>query len=488
MILGLLGFLSGLVLATALVRSRRAIEAINLIGGGGVLLLGLGLVGEVYLAGEATALGGLLRVDALGALLVLIASIVAFVSSLYSHSYMTQSILQKSVGLGRLSRYYLLFYTFLFTVFIVATSDNLGILWIAFEATTLASAGLVALYTSRESLEAAWKYIIICGVGISLGLFGTVLTYYSSVGVLGESSNALNWSTLREIAGRLDPKIMKLAFLFILVGYGTKAGLAPMHTWAPDAYSQSPAPVGALLSGVLSGSALYVILRFYILEAATVGPAFPSRLLLGFGLASLIFAALFLLIQKDYKRMLAYSSVEHIGIVATGLAIGGNLGTYGALLHLFNNAMAKSMMFFAAGHIRLRYRTKEIEKVQGVLGAMPLVGWAFLIGALAMTGSPPFSLFISEFTILSAGFSGGAILPSLTLLFCMVLIFGGVLFHVNRMVFGPSSAGEPLASGFWSTGPIIIQLIFVVLLGFYIPPFLNEILLRAVRVILGGAA
>ncbi|HET6371013.1 MAG TPA: proton-conducting transporter membrane subunit, partial [Nitrospiria bacterium] len=259
------------ILVISLIRSRRAIEIVNLAGASAVLLFGLGLVYRVYRRGEVAELGGILRVDALGAFLILVASLLAFAALVYSHGYVTQEILHKAVGLARLKRYYLLFYAFLFTVFLVGATDNLGVLWIALEATTLASAGLVALYTTQESLEAAWKYIIICSVGISLGLFGTVLAYYSSVKILGESSGALNWSALREIADRLDPRAMKLAFLFIVVGYGTKAGLAPMHTWLPDAHSQAPSPVSAMLSGIVLSCAMYGILRFYIIAAAGLG-------------------------------------------------------------------------------------------------------------------------------------------------------------------------------------------------------------------------
>jgi hydrogenase-4 component F len=487
MILDLLLFPLLIILILALFQSHRAIERISLVGALGTLLLGLRLVRQVYIQGEVAALGGMLRVDSLGSFLILVISLVAFAALLYSKGYIRHEILHREIGPSRVRRFYLLFYALLFTVFLVGTTDNLGILWIALEGTTLASAGLVALFTTRESLEAAWKYFIICSVGISLGLFGTILTYYSSVRILGESSGALSWSTLRGIAAQLDPKIMKLAFLFIVVGYGTKAGLAPMHTWAPDAYSLAPSPVSAMLSGVLSSCVLYAILRFYILASATLGPAYPAMLLLVFGLASLLIAALFLISQKDYKRMLAYSSVEHMGIIAVGLAIGGKLGTYGALLHLFNNAMAKSMMFFAAGNILLRYRTKEIEKVRGVIQVMPVTGWVFLLGALAMTGSPPFSLFISEFTILSAGFSSGVFFPPTVMLILLVLSFGGMMYHVNRIVFGePSGEIEQGEINLWATGALLIQIFFVVMLGFYIPSFLNEMILRAVQIVLGG--
>ncbi|HET6370370.1 MAG TPA: proton-conducting transporter membrane subunit, partial [Nitrospiria bacterium] len=216
---------------------------------------------------------------------------------------------------------------------------------------------------------------------------------------------------------------------------------------------------------------------------------YPAMLLLIFGLASLGVAALFLIIQKDYKRMLAYSSVEHMGIIATGLAIGGNLGTYGALLHLFNNAMAKSMMFFASGNMLLRFRTKEIEKVNGVIQVMPVTGTVFLLGALALTGSPPFSLFVSEFTILTAGFSGGAVFASLFMLAALVLSFGGIMFHVNRIVFGPAPRGvDREKESLWATAPLLMQMFFVTLLGVYIPPFLNEMIHRAVHIIAGGNA
>jgi hydrogenase-4 component F len=306
---------------------------------------------------------------------------------------------------------------------------------------------------------------------------------------LGESSDALNWSTLREIASQLDPAVMRLAFLFVVIGYGTKAGLAPMHTWLPDAHSQAPSPVSALLSGVLLSCSMYGILRFSILTQAAVGGAFATRLLLGFGLASLAVAAAFLLIQKDFKRMLAYSSIEHMGIIALGLAFGGAAGNYGALLHLFNNALAKSMMFFAAGNILLRYGTKEIEKVRGVARAMPVTGPVFLLGALALTGSPPFSLFISEFTILSAGFASGAIVASLVFLASLAVVFGAILYQVNPIVFGRKPDG--VATGEinpWSTLALAINMALVVVLGLYIPAPLETLLRAAVQVITGATA
>jgi hydrogenase-4 component F len=329
--------------------------------------------------------------------------------------------------------------------------------------------------------------MIICSVGIAIGLFGTVLTYYSSVNILGESSDALNWSTLASISHQLDPKVMKLAFLFIVIGYGTKVGLAPMHTWLPDAHSQAPSPISGLLSGVLLSCAMYGILRFYIITKGALGPAYPSSLLLMFGLASLIMAAFFLIIQKDFKRMLAYSSVEHMGIIAVGLSFSVPLGTYGAMLHLFNNAMAKSMMFFAAGNIVLRYGTKEIEKVKGLGRLMPVTGTVFLLGALAMTGSPPFSLFISELTILAAGFSSGKMISSLVLLFCVVLIFASILYYVNAMTFGvPPSGIQKGELSRWSTLAMLMNMAFVMILGFYIPKPLNTLINQVVQIISGS--
>ncbi len=479
------GFLSWLV------RPRRLRNGINVLGATTTLILGSRLALKVFTGGPIRSWSGVLYADALSALVVLIVVVLGFASALYSVGYMNREIREGAVAARRLGRYYLWLHIFVFTMLFVAVADNLGVMWVAIEATTLASALLVAFYNKEASLEAAWKYIMICTVGITFALFGTILTYYSSLNVMGEARGVLNWSTLVRVADKLDPKMIRLAFVFVLIGYGTKAGLAPMHTWLPDAHSQAPSPVSALLSGVLLNCALYGILRFHIITSRTVGPAFSSQLLLIFGLLSIGVAVPFLLLQHDFKRLLAYSSVEHIGIIAAGIGIGGKLGLYGALLHLFNHAFAKSLMFFLAGNITQHYNTKKIARIRGVLQAYPAAGTLLLLGAFAIAGSPPFGPFLSEFAIVSAGFAGGHVVAAVLFLFFLALVFGGLIYYATNMAFGsPPPRVERVEGGgdAWSTAAILVPLTLVVAMGVYIPAPLNGLLEQVVRVIGGGVA
>ncbi|MCX9073831.1 MAG: hydrogenase 4 subunit F [Candidatus Methanoperedens sp.] len=427
-----------------LTKTRRQVEIVSLSGSIATLVLGLALVADVYRNGMVVAWQNALFADAFGAFIVLVVSIVGFVASVYSMGYMGHELEHKIIDLVRLRMYYVLFHIFMFTMLLVGVTNNLG-LWIAIEMTTLVSALLMILYSRKSSVEAAWKYMIICTVGITFALFGTILTYYGAVKILGENGDALNWTSLAAVADQLDPTIMKLAFIFILIGYGTKAGLAPMHTWLPDAHSEAPTPVSALLSGVLLNCAMYGIIRFYSIATKSTGAAFSSNLLIIFGLLSLGIAVPFIILQEDYKRLLAYSSVEHMGIVALGLGFGG---------------------------------------VFGVFGAMPATGTMFVIGGLAITGSPPFSIFISEFTILAAGFSQGYIIPAVLFLLFIIMIFAGFFYHVSRIAFG--SPGTGITAGEvsrWTLCSMAILLVFVLLLGFYIPPQFYDMIMKVVEVV-----
>jgi len=277
---------------------------------------------------------------------------------------------------------------------------------------------------------------------------------------------------------------MKLAFIFILIGYGTKAGLAPMHTWLPDAHSEAPTPVSALLSGVLLNCAMYGIIRFYTIATASTGTAFTSNLLIIFGLLSLGIAVPFIILQEDYKRLLAYSSVEHMGIIAIGIGFGGTFGILGAILHMFNHAMTKSLMFFAVGNVLLKHETKKISKVSGIVKSMPVTGTMLILGGLAITGSPPFSIFISEFTILASGFSQGHIVSSVLLLLFIIMIFAGFFNHISNMAFGipkPGIIGGEMSR--WTLGAMGILIVFVLILGIYIPTFFYDMLMQVVEIV-----
>ena len=465
-------------------KSRKQVETISILGSVITLILGLTLVLDVYRNGVIVTWQNALFADAFSAYIVLIVSIISFVSSIYSIGYMGYEIDHNVIDLKRLKMYYILFHFFVFTMLLVGVTNNLG-LWIAIEMTTLVSALLIIFYSNKASVEAAWKYVIISTVGITFALFGTILTYYAAVKILGETGDALNWTSLIAVAGQFDPMIMKLAFIFILIGYGTKAGLAPMHTWLPDAYSESPTPVGALLSGTLVNCAMYGIIRFYSIATKSTGPEFTSNLLIIFGLMSLGIAVPFIILQEDYKRLLAYSSVEHMGIIALGIGFGGVYGIFGAILHMFNHAMTKSLMFFSAGNVLLKHGTKEIDKVSGIVKTMPVTGAILLIGGLAITGSPPFSIFISEFTILSAGFIQGHIIASVLFLLFIIMIFAGFFYNLSKMTFGnPKPGVTPGEVSRWTLGAMMILVVFVIILGVYIPHDFIEMINKVVKVVM----
>jgi hydrogenase-4 component F len=474
-----------------IVPSRRWLEAVTILGAALVLICAGLATHEVMLSASISGLSNWLYADALSVLTVLVIAFVGFTTALYSVGYLREDMREQDVtqgeGLRHLRRYYVLFNLFIFSMLVVPVSNSLGVLWIAIEGTTLASLFLVSFYRTGESLEAAWKYVIVGSVGIALALFGTILAYYSAVQVLGASYD-LNWSVLAPVAARLNPAIMRLAFLFIVVGYGTKAGLAPMHTWLPDAHSEAPSPISALLSGVLLNCAMYGILRFYALAVPSLGYGYPDALLVTFGLFSLFVAALLIFRQRDYKRLLAYSSVEHMGIIALGVAFGGALGVYGALLQVINHAVTKSLMFFASGQVLLKYETKDISRVSGVIKLMPITGSMLLLGGLALTGSPPFSVFISEFSILSAGFRQGYVVEAIAMLILIALIFVSFLFYLNGMVFGKVSASiKPGETSYLSIVAMSLSALLVVGLGVFLPAPLSGLLHQAAAVLEGAS-
>jgi hydrogenase-4 component F len=468
---------------------RRWLELVTCLGTLGTLVLAGLAASQVMHSGHISEMGAWLYADALSALTLLVVAFVSFTAALSSVGYLREEMREQDVtpgeGLRRLRRYSVLFHLFVFSMLIVPVSNSLGVLWIAIEGTTLASIFLVSFSGTGEALEAAWKYVIVGSVGIALALFGTILAYYSAVQVLGTSYD-LNWSVLAPVAVHLNPGVMRLALLFIVIGYGTKAGLAPMHTWLPDAHSEAPSPISALLSGVLLNCALYGVLRFYALATPSLGHSYPAALLLAFGLLSLLVATLLIFRQRDYKRLLAYSSVEHMGIIALGVAFGGAAGLYGALLQVINHAITKSLLFFASGQVLLKYKTKEISQVSGIIKLTPLIGGMLLIGGLALAGSPPFSLFISEFSILSAGFRQGYVPEAIVMLVLLALIFTALLLYFNRMVFGKAPAalkpGEVSALNLLAMG---LSLLLVVGPGVFLPAPLNE-LLRQAAAVLGG--
>ncbi len=382
-----------------------------------------------------------LRVDALSALLALC---IAFVAALAS--WLGPGIGRDGGGYdgGQLRRFTIFTSVFTLSMLVAVTTNNVGFLWIAIEATTLASAVLIPLHVTKASVEASWKYVLLGSVGISLAFAGTVLAYFALVqqGLPGEA--ALNWTTLMAAAPELHPEIMKLAFVFLLVGYGTKAAVAPMHTWLPDAYAEAPPPVAAMMSGVLMATAMYAIMRWKAVVDRAVSPAFSGHLLIGLGVLSVAVASLSLVLQRNYKRMLAYSSVEHSGLICIGLGL-GPAGVFAATFHLVNHAVVKSMLFLLSGRIGRRYGTAQIREVSGLMATMPATAVLFGLGVFALVGLPPGSLFLSEYALVGAGFRDGRPWLMALVLALLFVAFVALVRHVNRMLFGPAPASAPPA-------------------------------------------
>jgi hydrogenase-4 component F len=360
--------------------------------------------------------------------------------------------------------------------------NNLGLVWVALEATTLASVPLVAFYRTNAALEAAWKYVLLCTVGLVIALFGVVLLYYAaqSAGV------GLAWTELRAAAPRLDPRVMRLAFVFALVGFGAKAGFAPLHTWLPDAHSQAPSPVSALLSGVQLNCALYATLRFYVITSGAVGGDYASWLLIGFGLLSVVLAVPFILVQRDLKRLLAYSSVEHVGLIALAVGLGGSVGLYAGVLHMINHAITKSLLFFVAGDLTQTYHTHRMSRIRGAVVATPATGALLVAGTLAISGAPPFGVFLSEFGVLNAAFVQHQYAVAGAQIAALALVFVGFAVHLGQMAFGRPSSHEP-----FSRAPLVQWVVFappvaaMMLLGVWAPPGMTDAIGR-VTTVLGG--
>ena len=442
--------------------------------GAAVALWGHILAGDVLTSGPAE----FLRADALSTLLALCVSVVGALAA-----WLGPGMGGDDGYDGAQARRFRIFGNlFTFTMLFAVTSNNVGFMWIAIEATTITSAMLIPLHVTKASVEASWKYVLIGSVGIALAFGGTVLGYFDFVNLAGHREGALNWTVLMASASRLHPQVIQLAFVFILIGYGTKAGLAPMHTWLPDAHSEAPAPLSAMMSGVLLAVALYAVIRWEAVVNAAVGTGFTDGLFIALGVLSLVIAAFSLVVQQNYKRMLAYSSIEHTGLMCVGLAL-GPLGTFAAMLHLVNHTLAKSMLFFLAGRVLHRYRTTEIGRVSGVLTVMPWTGGLFAAGVLAVVGLPPFGLFISEFALFRAGFAAGRPWLMGLVLALLAVAFVSMIGHLNRMLYGPPAPGVTVGEGNgWPLVPLGVCATALVVLGLTLPAPLQVLLERIVEI------
>ena len=469
-------------LGSLLLRQRRAIEVLQCIQAGS-MLAATALVAERVIAAGGVSAGSFLVVDALSAWLDLIIGIVGSTGTLYAVGYMGEEFDREHLSLRRYIQFFCLFDLYLAAMLLAVNIENIAIMWIAIEGSTLSAALLIGFERSKAALEAGWKYVILSSVGIALALFGTILIYYSSEHVLGVSSEALRWSQLYQTAERLNPTAIKIAFIFALIGYGTKAGIAPMHTWLPDAHAEAPTPVSAMLSANMLTLAAYAILRFKAVTDRTVGPEFADTLIIGLGLLSLAVSATFFLVQRDYKRLFAYSSIEHIGISLLGFGVGG-LGVFAGAWHLMNHALAKSMAFYGTGLVFLHHNHRLLERVTGLLGRLPVAGTAILAAGVALAGMPPFGLFTSEVLIVAGAYTAR---PEVAFVFLalLALAFATLLFQVSRMTFGaPGEAGTALGGQCWvfTSAAVGINLVVLGMIGLQVPPGLGTLLASIMKI------
>ena len=459
------------------IRRPRVAEFLNLASALAVFAAVLALL-PLARTGPYTFWHDYLIVDPLGAWVLLSVATVYLLASIYAIGYMRASDSQR-----RLWQFYALFAGFALTTLLGPLMNNVGVYWIAIELTTLVSTFLVGFERTRESVEAAWKYIVVVSAGISLALLGIVFYYWAGSLHLGPSYD-LTWSALRAVAPQLNPTIALAAFLLVFIGFGTKVGLAPMHTWLPDAHSEGPAPVSAMLSGALLNTAMIGIARFiHVADSAHLG-LLPRTVVVVIGVLSLAVAALFITRQTEVKRLMAYSSVEHMGVMAIGFGFGGPLGVAGALYHMLAHSLNKSLMFFGAGDAMHAFHSKRMSRIHYVFKAMPVAGALWIAGAVAITGAPPFGLFLSELTILRAGLAGPNAWAVFVMLVLLVVIFVGFLNHFRAMYFGENPVAEaavsrwlrPARTGIWCLLPMWLALVPLLALGLWWPRVFSQYL------------
>jgi hydrogenase-4 component F len=411
--------------------------------------------------------GRYLLVDDLNIVFIALNTFVGFTTSLFSASYIAHELER-----GRLTPVYLRFYHAMYQIMMFGmnlafVSNNIGLMWVAVELATLTTVLMVGIYRTHEALEAAWKYFILGSVGIALALFGTILVYMAAQPVVGEGQDAMVWTLLVERASAFDPALLNVAFVFLMLGYGTKVGLAPLHAWLPDAHAEGPTPISAVLSGLLLNVALYAVLRFKILLAASPDAIAPGPLMVALGLTSLVFAAFMLYRRRDIKRMFAYSSIEHMGIIVFAFGMGGPLANFAGLLHMVMHSLTKSAIFYAVGHIAQVKGTQRIADLRGLTESHPALGWGLVVGVVAISGLPPLGIFMSEFLVVSSTFAREPLL-AIPLAFGLLVAFGALLLRLTGVAFGePHGSTAPVEASYV---PMYAHLALVLGAGLYLPP------------------
>jgi hydrogenase-4 component F len=466
-----------------LLGARRWAAELNAIISAITFLAACALTARVVREGPLLIAHELFFIDPFNVFLVTLTALVGLTTALFSRPYMRVEADHGRVTAQGLRLYHSMYQLFMATMLVALTTNNMGLLWVSLEAATLSTVLLVTLYRTPASLEAGWNYFVLCGVGIAQALFGTVLLYFAAEKVLGaEGLTALLWTHLNAVKGQLEPTVLGLAFVFLFVGYGTKVGLAPLHNWLPDAHAEGPTPISAVLSGLLLNVAIYAVVRCKILVEGSLHSQLPSQVLMGSGLLSVVLAAFLLWRQRDIKRLFAYSSIEHMGIITFAFGMGGPVANFAALLHMTVHSLTKSAIFFAAGHAAQKAGSQLMENIRGLITLSPTVGWGLMMGSLAILGMPPFGVFASEFLILTTAMRQQPWATPILLL-ALGVAFAAIFGRVQPMVFGETTAKRlkhPPA-----LLPVFAHLAMVLILGLYMPPYLAEWYRAAARLI-GG--
>jgi hydrogenase-4 component F len=423
----------------------------------------------VGLFAERPAPGAFLIVDDLNVAFIVLSTFVGFTTSVFSASYIAHEL-----EVGRLTPAYLRFYhamyqTLMFAMNLALLSNNVGLMWVAVELATLTTVLMVGIYRTPAALEAAWKYFLLGSVGIALALFGTIMVYLAAVSVVGEGLDAMAWNVLVARAHEFDPALLNLSFVFLLLGYGTKVGLAPLHAWLPDAHAEGPTPISAVLSGLLLNVALFAVLRFKTIMSANPGALAPGPLMVSLGLLSVVFASFMLYRRHDIKRMFAYSSIEHMGIITFAFGMGGPLANFAGLLHMTLHSLTKSAIFFCVGHIAQVKGTQEMSEIRGLTVTHPALGWGLVLGVVAIVGLPPMGIFMSEFLIVTSTFAREPVL-AVALGLSILVALGALLVRLNGLAFGePHGSAAPSKASYV---PVFAHLALVLVAGIWLPPAL----------------
>jgi hydrogenase-4 component F len=418
---------------------------------------------------ERPSPGPFLIVDELNVMFIVLSTLVGFTTSVFSASYIAHELEVGHLSAAYLRFYHAMYQLLMFGMNLALLSNNVGLMWVAVELATLTTVLMVGIYRTPAALEAAWKYFLLGSVGIALALFGTILVYLAARAVVGEGLDAMAWNVLVANASGFDPALLNLSFVFLLLGYGTKVGLVPLHAWLPDAHAEGPTPISAVLSGLLLNVALFAVLRFKSIMSANPAALAPGPLMVTLGLLSVVFASFMLYRRQDIKRLFAYSSIEHMGIVTFAFGMGGTLANFAGLLHMTLHSLTKSAIFFCVGHIAQVKGTQRMADIRGLTVSHPVLGWGLALGVVAIAGLPPMGIFMTEFLIITSTFAREPAL-AVILVLSLLVAFGALLLRLNGLAFGdPVGRSEPAKASFV---PVIVHLALVLAAGIWLPPTL----------------